>query len=509
MQTLSSYVCGAWVAGNGKAVQLHNPTTEAVVAEVKEGGVDYRAAVAYARSKGGPALRAMSFGARAAALKQLSALLHAKRDELIEISIKNGGTTRGDAKFDLDGATGALAAYAMWGEPLGDRKFLTDGDVVQLGRSAHWSGRHVLTPRLGVAVHINAFNFPAWNMMEKAACALLAGVPVIEKPGTPTALLAFRIAELVVESKILPEGAFQFVLAAGDLLDHLDGQDALAFTGSSATAALLRGHPNVVKKSVRATFEADSVNATVLGPDVGAGDDLLHAFVNSVVTEATQKAGQKCTATRRVFVPTALLGEVETRIVDGLRAVKIGDPAGDARLGPVASARQFADVRAGIGRFAAAGLRIATGGLDRPLPTGWFVAPTLFAAPHADVAIMHAEEVFGPVTTLIPYGGTAAEAAALVGRGEGSLVTGLCSNDADWLTEAILGVAPWTGRVWTINDKCADKSLPAGAVHPASIHGGPGRAGGGEELGGLRGLSIYLQRTAVQGYGPYLQQALG
>ena len=509
MQTLTNFVCGRSVTGDGKTVQLHNPTTEAAIAEVREGGVDYAATVAYAREKGGPALRALSFGARAAMLKQLSSAIHAKRDELIEVSIQNGGTTRGDAKFDLDGAIGALAAYAMWGEPLGDRRFLTDGDVVQLGRSAHWSGRHVLSPRLGVAVHINAFNFPAWNMMEKVACAILAGVPVIEKPGTATALLAWRLAELVINSKILPEGAFQFVLGAGDLLNHLNGQDSLAFTGSSATAALLRGHPNLVKQSVRTAFEADSVNAAVLGPDIGEGDDLLHAFVNSVVTEMTQKAGQKCTATRRIFVPSDLLAAVKDRIVEGLRAVKLGDPAGDARLGPVASARQFADVRAGIARFAAAGLEIATGGLDRPLPIGWFVSPTLFVAKNADVAIMHAEEVFGPVATLIPYSGDAAEAARLVGRGEGGLVTSLCSNDNEWLTNVILGVAPWCGRVWTITDKCADKALPAGAVHPASIHGGPGRAGGGEELGGLRGLGIYLQRTAVQGYGPYLQQALG
>jgi 3,4-dehydroadipyl-CoA semialdehyde dehydrogenase len=507
MLTLQNYVCGRWTPGDGAAVTTTDPTTEAPYSTFKSGGVDAAAAVANAREKGGPALRAMTFGARAALLKKLSTAIHAERDALIEISIRGGGNTRGDAKFDLDGATGALAAYGAWGEALGDRTFLTDGDVVQLGRSAHWSGRHVLTSRLGVAFHVNAFNFPAWNMMEKAACAWLAGVPVIEKPGSSSAALAHRIAEIVVASNLLPEGAFQFSLGAGGFLDRLGAQDALAFTGSSATAALLRGHQNVVTKSVRATFEADSVNAAVLGPDVSEGDDLWAAFASSIAQEMTQKAGQKCTAIRRIFVPKDRVAAAVDRIVEAVRAVKVGDPSGDARMGPVASARQFEDVRAGIERFVKAGLKVATGGLDKIATKGYFVAPTLFVADRADVAIAHQEEVFGPVATVLPYSGDAAEAAALVALGEGSLVTSVFSNDAAFSTAVALGVAPWTGRVWMLNDKSADKALPSGAVHPASIHGGPGRAGGGEELGGLRGLSLYLQRTALQGYGPYLQQA--
>ncbi|HYC76305.1 MAG TPA: aldehyde dehydrogenase family protein, partial [Planctomycetota bacterium] len=314
-------------------------------------------------------------------------------------------------------------------------------------------------------------------------------------------------AQILVESKALPEGAFQFLAGgAGDLLDRLGAQDCLAFTGSSGTAALLRGNANVVRRNVRVNFEADSLNAKVLGPDVQEGDDLLGFFVNQIHLEMTQKAGQKCTAVRRILVPTPLIGAVRERLVAALQATKVGDPASaDVRMGPLASARQLKDVREGVGRFAAK-METATGGAAPVAPKGYFVAPTLFAAKDAATSPAHDEEVFGPVATLMPYSGDAAEAAALVGRGEGGLVTSLYSNDADWLGAATVGVAPWCGRVWTATDKTADKALPSGAVHPASIHGGPGRAGGGEELGGLRGLHFYLQRTAVQGYGPWLQQ---
>ncbi|MEL6714086.1 MAG: aldehyde dehydrogenase family protein, partial [Planctomycetota bacterium] len=280
MQILDSYLAGQWQAGQGDGTALENPTTGEIVARCSTAGLDLGAAVRYGRDVGGPALRAMTFPERAAMLKGLSAAIHEIREELIEMGGRNGGNTRGDAKFDIDGATGTLAAYASFGKRLGDRPFLPDGDGLQLGRTARFWGQHIRVPRRGVAVHINAFNFPAWGMMEKAACALLAGVPVLEKPGSATALIAWRIAKEVVSSGLVPEGAFQFLCGgAGDLLDHLEGQDMVAFTGSAATGARIRGHEGLVKHNVRVNVEADSINAAVLAPDVDASSETYGLFV--------------------------------------------------------------------------------------------------------------------------------------------------------------------------------------------------------------------------------------
>jgi 3,4-dehydroadipyl-CoA semialdehyde dehydrogenase len=501
MRQLDSFICGRRHAGGAPQATLYNPTSEEALATVSSAGIDFRAVVEHARKSGGPALRELTFAQRGALVEQLSKVVHAAREELIELSIQNAGTTRGDAKFDVDGAIGTLAAYARYGAELGERKFLYDGPGVQLGRTARFWGEHVFTPRHGVAVHINAFNFPAWNMMEKAACALLAGAPVIEKPGTPTALTAWRIADLVVQSKVLPEGAFQFIAGSvGDLLEHLNGQDGLAFTGSSHTAAKLRGHANLVRHNVRANLEADSLNAAVLAPDVEAGSDTYNLFLSNVALDMTQKTGQKCTAVRRIFVPRERVAEIEAELRGSLAAIKIGDPAeSTTRMGPLASAAQLADVRAGIERLAAAA-RTACGGTQPIREKGYFVAPTLLVAQDGAADVLHAEEVFGPVATILPYGGTAEEAAALVARGGGSLVTSVYSNEQEFLENAALGIAPYSGRVWLGSDKMAEQSLAPGMVLPAMIHGGPGRAGGGEELGGVRGLAFYLQRTALQGF---------
>jgi oxepin-CoA hydrolase/3-oxo-5,6-dehydrosuberyl-CoA semialdehyde dehydrogenase len=372
---------------------------------------------------------------------------------------------------------------------------------VQLGRSPRFWGQHVLVPRLGAAVHVNAFNFPAWNMMEKAACALLAGAPVIEKPGTPTAMVAWRIAEIVVASRVLPEGAYQFVAGSvGDLLDHLGPQDALAFTGSSGTAAKLRGHANLVRHNVRINLEADSLNAAVLGGDVEPGSDTWNLFVSNVALDMTQKTGQKCTAVRRVLVPRERVDEVAGELATALGAVKVGDPSdASTRMGPLASADQLRDVRAGIAKLASAA-RVASGGASAMRDKGYFVAPTLLVASDARADVFHAEEVFGPVASVLPYTGEARDAVELVGRGGGSLVASVYSNDQAFLESAALGIGAWSGRVWLGSDKMAEQSLPPGMVLPSMIHGGPGRAGGGEELGGVRGLQFYLQRVALQGF---------
>lgn len=309
MTQLQSYAAGQWTAGNGDSKNLHDPATEAVLGSVHSGGVDFGSVLAHARGQGAPALAALGFRGRAEILKALSAKLHEHRDELIEISARNGGNTRGDAKFDLDGMTGTLAYYAGLGAGLPTGNVLVDGEGVQLGRTPRFWGQHILSPRPGVAVHINAFNFPGWGMGEKMACAILAGVPVIEKPGTASALLAYRIAQLVVDSKLLPEGSFQFLAGSvSGLLDRLGPMDGVAFTGSAATGVVIRANKNLIQNSVRVTVEADSINSAVLGPDVDLGGDTFAQFVTNIATDMTQKAGQKCTAVRRIFVPVDAAG---------------------------------------------------------------------------------------------------------------------------------------------------------------------------------------------------------
>jgi len=510
MIALQSYVGGRWVAGSGDPVPLYEPATEAVIGEARPGGIDFAATLAHAREVGGPALRALTFPQRAELLKALAAMLHEHRDELIEIAGRNGGNTRGDAKFDLDGASGTLAFYAKLGASLPASNVLADGEGVQLGRTSRFWGQHVFTPRPGVAVHINAFNFPAWGMGEKMACALLAGAPVIEKAGTPSALLAFRIAQLVVESKILPEGAFQFLPGSmSSLLDLLGPMDAVALTGSARTGALIRGNKNLVARNVRVNIEADSINPAVLGPDVESGGDTLEQFLANVTIDMTQKAGQKCTAVRRLFVPEAMVAEVQESLIERLRAVKIGNPLdNDVRMGPVASSNQLRDVRAGITKLAEVA-DVVLGGAE-PMPgKGYFVSPTLLRARDAHADVLHDMEVFGPCATLVPYSGDVATAVELCNRGGGGLVASAYSDDRSFVEALVQGIAPWHGRIWLGSEKTLGQAIGPGAVLPATVHGGPGRSGGGEELGGLRGLHPYLQRTAVQGDRAVLGRVLG
>ncbi|MAG62262.1 MAG: 3,4-dehydroadipyl-CoA semialdehyde dehydrogenase [Planctomycetota bacterium] len=510
MHTLTSYVAGRWQEGTGEARALLDPTSGETVAQLPSGGIDFAEMTGHARDVGGPALRALNFAERGQLLKDLSAAIHAEREELIELGRLCGGNTRGDAKFDIDGATGTLAAYAYYARSLGERKTLPDGEGVQLGRTARYWGQHILSPRVGVAVHINAFNFPAWGMFEKAACALLAGMPVIEKPGSPTALLAWRLAQITVDSGVLPEGAFQFVAgSAGDLLDHLGPQDCLAFTGSARTGALLRGHGNVVAHNVRVNVEADSLNAAVLAPDVESDSETYGAFLSNVVTDMTQKAGQKCTAVRRILVPAERVKEVQADLIAELGRIQMGDPADrDHRLGPLTDEAQLEDVRAGIGRLSEVA-EVVLGGSEPTELGGCFVTPTLLVAADSRADVLHELEVFGPVSTILPYTGSVEEAVELVNLGGGGLVTSLYSNDVDWTETYVMGVAPWHGRVWIASDRGVSQSLPPGMVLPASIHGGPGRAGGGEELGAERGLAFYMQRTALQGFKGFLDPRFG
>jgi oxepin-CoA hydrolase/3-oxo-5,6-dehydrosuberyl-CoA semialdehyde dehydrogenase len=517
MIRLESYVLGRWQAGTGPAATLVNPTTEAAVAETSTAGIDFRAVLDYGRRTGGPALRALTFAERGDLLQRMSKVLYEDRDALIEASIVNGGTTRSDAKFDIDGATGTLAYYAGLGRKLGAVRFLIDGEGEQLTRSPRFWGYHIKTPRRGVAVHVNAFNFPAWGLAEKAAVALLAGVPVVTKPATATALLAYRVVQRLVAAADLPEGALQFVCGdPGDLLAHLESQDVLAFTGGGNTATQLRALEPVVARSVRINVEADSLNAAVLGPDVEPGSETWQMFLRDVGREMTQKAGQKCTATRRIFVPRERADRVQSDLSEALADVKVGDPAlEEVRMGPLATAKQLADARAGIAKLENSGARIVFGSATAvqtvgvPAGKGYFLGPVLLRAdaPEAATAV-HSHEVFGPVATLLPYTDVA-EAARWVALGEGGLVATAYTDDRATLETLILETAPYSGRIFSGSAKIVEQAMPPGAVLPACIHGGPGRAGGGEELGGRRGLDFYLQRTVVQGDRALLERILG
>ncbi len=517
MTTLKSYVYDRWVAGQGRPATLVNPSTEEALAEASSEGVDFGAALAHARDVGGANLRQRSFAQRAEMLRAMAQAIHAKRDELIDLAMANGGNTRSDAKFDIDGATGTLTAYAELGQSLGDARWLTDGDTISLGRSSRVAGQHVLVPRAGVAVHINAFNFPAWGLAEKAAVALLAGMPVISKPATATALVAWRVTELLVESGAMPSGVFSFIAGAtGDLVDRLGAQDVLAFTGGGSTGTMLRSKPNLLASSAHVNVEADSLNSAVLGPDLERGGDSWNLFLSDVARDITQKTGQKCTAIRRVFVPRDQVEAVREDLLDRLATVKVGNPVTDGvTMGPVATASQLRDVRAGIEKLVASGASVLLGGthavhgLGAPEGRGYFVAPTLLAVEHGATAdAVHDHEVFGPVATIVPYDG-AAEVVALVRRGGGGLVSSVYSEDRAFASEVVLGIAPFHGRVTIVNAKVAGAWLGPGTVLPQLLHGGPGRAGGGEELGGLRGMALYLQRAAIQGYGPLVDHIAG
>jgi len=504
MITLKSYLRGEWVEGQGEGKTLVDPTTGEPVATTSTEGFDFGAAVKFAREVGGPALRELTFAERGAIVKKLSKAIHANRDALIDASILNAGTTRSDAKFDIDGASGTLAYYAGLGKKLGDAKWLAE-ESEQLMQGARFHGRHLLVPLRGVAVHINAFNFPAWGLAEKAAVALLAGVPVISKPATATALTTFRMMEVLVETGALPAGALQCICGGvGDLLSHLGAQDALAFTGSADTGLKLRGLDNVLARSTRVNVEADSLNAAVLCEDVK--DDTYQMFLRDVLKEVTQKTGQKCTATRRVFVHASMIDRVQADLKERFDQIIVGNPAHkDVRMGPLATRQQLDDFRAGLEKLTSAGATIVYGSptevelTDADASKGFFVGPVILRADDpASADAVHDHEVFGPATTLMPYE-RADEAVEWVARGGGGLVASVYGDDRELLSKLVLGLAPFHGRILMGSKKIADQAIPPGLVLPSCVHGGPGRAGGGEELGGERGLHFYMQRCAVQG----------
>ena len=506
MAVLSSCVEGGWVTPEIEDVAgapIHDAVTGEEICRLSTAGIDMAAVLDYGRRVGGPALAALTFHQRAALLKALASYLREHRDELYALSARSGAT-RGDSMFDVDGGIGVLFSYASKGRrELPADTVLLDGDLEPLGKGGTFVGQHIWTPLRGVAVQINAFNFPVWGPLEKFAPAFMAGVPSLIKPASPTAYITHRLVQLIVDSGLLPDGSLQLITgSAGDLLDHLTEQDLVGFTGSASTARKLRTHPAVVANGVRFTGEADSLNCSILGPDGVPGTPEFDVFVKSLTTEMTVKAGQKCTAIRRAIVPNSLLGAVGEAASARLAKVVVGHPADPTvRMGALAGLEQREEVR----RSLKALLDVTTVVFGDPdqvevvgadADRGAFLSPILLRA-NGDRAEPHEVEAFGPVSTLIGYE-TVDDAITLAIRGKGSLVGSLITHDPEVAKQVVLGIAPWHGRLLVLDRDDAGESTGHGSPLPALVHGGPGRAGGGEEMGGLRGMHHHMQRTAIQ-----------
>jgi 3,4-dehydroadipyl-CoA semialdehyde dehydrogenase len=503
---LESYLSGRWVRGEGVETRLVDPVKGDELATVSAKGLDLQGALDDARKQGQGGLRSLSYAERGKLVGAIADVLTANRARYEDIAIANSGNTKMDAAIDIDGGIGTLKYYARLGAGLGDARMLLDEKPVRLAKAENYQAIHLMVPRRGVAIHINAFNFPSWGLWEKAAVSLVAGVPVLAKPASSTALLAHAMVKDVVAAKILPDGALSLLCGgAGDLLAALTSDDIIAFTGSADTAARVRGHPNVVAKSVPVNIEADSINAAVLAPDSSPGSAAFDAFVREVVREMTVKAGQKCTAIRRIFVSAGEADAVADALAGKLKSTKLGDPrAADTRMGPVVTRGQQAAAFDGIRRLASEAA-IVCGGTDAPVLDGIetgksaFVTPTLLRVKDpAGAKAVHEVEVFGPAATIVPYRDEA-DAAALVARGGGSLVASVYGDDKDFLLRIVSEIAPSHGRILAVDPAIATAHTGHGIVMPQCNHGGPGRAGAGEELGGLYGLRFYHQRLAVQG----------
>ncbi|NUT50295.1 MAG: phenylacetic acid degradation bifunctional protein PaaZ [Saccharothrix sp.] len=501
MAMLRSYVSGRWHAPSTEGVPLHDAVTGEEIARISSQGIDMAAALDHGRRVGGPALRELTFHQRAALLKALASNLREHRDALSARS----GATRTDSLIDVDGGIGVLFGYASKAKrELPNDTVHVEGDVEPLGKGGTFVGRHIATPLRGVAVQINAFNFPMWGPLEKFAPAFIAGVPSLIKPASQTAYITEKLVELMLASGLLPEGSLQLVTGgAGDLLDHLTGQDLVGFTGSASTAQVLRTHPAVVRNSVRFNAEADSLNCSILGPDAVEGTPEFDLFVKQLVSEMTVKAGQKCTAIRRALVPASLLDAVAEAATARLAKVVIGNPANESvRMGALAGVEQREEVRRSLKALLEVG-DVVYGSPDRvdvvdaDAERGAFLSPVLLKA-DPDHAQPHEVEAFGPVSTLMAYR-DAEHAVELAARGAGSLVGSVVTHDADFARDVVLGVAPWHGRVLVLDRDDAKESTGHGSPLPMLVHGGPGRAGGGEEMGGIRGVLHHMQRTAVQG----------
>jgi 3,4-dehydroadipyl-CoA semialdehyde dehydrogenase len=503
---LPNFVSGQWKEGAGAGELLVDPVTGEELARISSQGIDARAALEFARSNGGLALRAMTYRLRADLLGKIAEVLAANRDEYFRISLLNMGANQADASFDVDGAIYTMKYYAKIGQALADGKILKEGMPVSISKTGVFVGQHFLLPTKGVAVFINAFNFPAWGVCEKAAPALLSGVPILIKPASPTAWLAHRIVEDIVKADILPQGAISILCgSAREILDHVGESDIVSFTGSADTAARIRSNPNVLRRSVRVNIEADSINSAILGPDAGPRTDLFDLLVKEVVREVTLKAGQKCTAIRRVLVPRQHMKALGDEIVARLSSMKVGNPRNaEVRVGPVVDKAQQAACHEGL-RQLKEECTVLFGGdekfqpIDADAQKSAFVQPTLLACEKGlDAKYVNDIEVFGPVATLVAYDGVE-DLIAIARRGLGSLVASIFANDPAFLQNVVLGIGDMHGRIMIVDSSVGTQFTGHGNVVPSCLHGGPGRAGGGEELAGLRALLLYHRRFVVQG----------
>jgi oxepin-CoA hydrolase / 3-oxo-5,6-dehydrosuberyl-CoA semialdehyde dehydrogenase len=503
---LQSYICGNWLSGVDAGIATRDATTGDLIAHVSSSGLDFGAILRHAREVGGPKLRALTFHERAALLRTLAKRLTDLKAEFYALSHRTGAT-KSDSWIDIDGGIGTVFAYAGKGaRELPNARVFVDGDVEVLSKAGTFLGQHLYVSREGAAVHINAFNFPVWGMLEKLAPTLLAGMPAIVKPATPTAYLTEIVVRRIIESGILPEGSLQLVCGGmGDLFEHLNCQDAVAFTGSAETAARLRVHPAVIRNSVPFTAETDSLNCSILAIDALPGSPEFDLFVAEVAREMTVKTGQKCTAIRRALVPAPLAGDVVAALQAALQKIVVGDPRSDGvQMGPLVGEEQRSQVLARVLELrkeadlvAGDPSKFKITGADPE--RGAFVPPLLLLCrdPQSAMAI-HSVEAFGPVATVLPYRDTA-DAIALARRGGGSLAASVFCADNSLAGDIVLKLAPYHGRILVVNRTCAKESTGHGSPLAPLIHGGPGRAGGGEEMGGIRGVLHYMQRVAVQG----------
>ena len=499
---LLNYAKDEWIAGSGPLADINSAIDGSLVAKTGSGGVDFAGMLDHARTIGGPALRKLTFHERARIIKGLGLAILSAKEELYELSYQTGAT-RKDGWIDIEGGAGTLLSFSSKGRrELPDAHVLLDGAVEPLSKSGSFIGQHIYTPLQGAAVHINAFNFPVWGMLEKLAPTLLAGMPAIVKPASSTAYLCEAAFRVMIDSGLLPAGSIQLIVGGvGDLFDHLTGQDVVSFTGSASTALKLRTHPVVQRESVKFVAEQDSLNASILGPEAAPGTPEFDLFVKEVVNEMTVKAGQKCTAIRRAMAPSEHLDAVEIAIRERLVKTTVGDPRDkESRMGALVSTAQRDDVRSQIAKLTAAGARIVAGDPDASpgVGGGAFMEPILLRTddPWGADAV-HDVEAFGPVSTVMPYKDLA-DAVRLANRGMGSLALSLFTYSPGAAREFIQGAAAYHGRMLVLNRDNAAESTGHGSPLPVLVHGGPGRAGGSEEMGGVRGVKHYMQRTAIQ-----------
>ena len=504
MQKLQNFALGQWVSGSGTGTELFDAVNGELVTVADSTGLDFGAMLNYGREKGGPALRKMTFQERGRMLKALALYLTERKAAYYAVSVKTGAT-KIDSWIDIDGGIGNLFAYASLRKQFPESSFYVDGELAKLSKEGTFIGHHIMVPKEGVALHINAFNFPVWGMLEKIAVNLLAGVPAVVKPATLTSYVTEVVVRDIHASGILPEGALQLICgSANGIFDHLEMQDVVTFTGSASTGKMLKSHPRLVDQAIPFTMEADSLNAAILGLDAAPGTEEFDLFVKEVRKEITVKCGQKCTAVRRILVPEKYLSDVQEALVKALGQTAIGDPRNEkVRMGSLAGMAQREDVLAALNELKKESEVVfgndALNLIEAEDSKGAFMSPTLLVndKPFEKLS-SHNIEAFGPISTLMPYS-TTEEAVALSKLGKGSLVCSITTNDTSIARDFVLNAATHHGRILVLNRTSAKESTGHGSPMPMLVHGGPGRAGGGEEMGGKRGVMHYLQRTAIQG----------